>query len=82
MKKTFFIFNTKVFILFLVIYLLYYPYKAFVLNEDIGGSPSSVSELFLTMAFLVVSNALFYSAVATFIFWVIRKLRDSKIQKK
>lgn len=74
MKKTFFIFNTKVFIIFVAIYLLYYPYKAFVLNENIGSS-SSVSELFLTMGALVLLNALFYSALATFIYWVIRKIK-------
>ena len=82
MKKTFFIFNTKVFIIFVVIYLLYYPYKAFVLNEDIGGGSASVSELFLTMGFLIVSNALLYSAVATFIYWVISKLRNNKTLDK
>lgn len=82
MKKNFFIFNTKVFIIFIGIYLLYYPYKAFVLNEDIGGGSNSVSELFLTMGLLILSNALFYSALATFIYWAIRKLRASKVSKK
>lgn len=76
MKKTFFIFNTKIFIIFVLIYLIYYPYKAFVLNEDIGGS-TSVSELLLTMGFLIILNALFYSAMATFIYWAIRKIRGT-----
>ena len=78
MKKTFFIFNTKVFIIFVAIYLFYYPYKAFVLNEDIGGGSSNVSELFLTMGFLILSNALLYSAIATFIYWAIKKIKGGE----
>lgn len=82
MKKTFFIFNTKVFIIFVALYLFYYPYKAFVLNEDIGGGSTSVSELFLTMGVLILFNALLYSAIATFIYWAMRKLRALKTSNK
>lgn len=79
MRKTFFIFNTKVFILVSAIYIFYYPFKVFVLKENIiSDGASSVTELFTIMILGILFNALLYSAIATFIFWVIKKISSKQ----
>jgi hypothetical protein len=75
MRKTFFIFNTKVFILVFVVYAFYYPFKVFVLKENIiSEGAGSVTELLTMMIVGTLFNAFLYSAIATFIYWLIKKV--------
>jgi hypothetical protein len=75
MRKTFFIFNTKVFIIVCALYTFYYPFKVFVLHQEIiPGGVDSVTELFVTMIAGILFNAFLLSAVATFIYWLIKKI--------
>jgi hypothetical protein len=75
MRKTFFIFNTKIFLLVCAVYIFYYPFKVFVLKENIiADGAGSLTELFTTMILGILFNAFLYSAVATFIYWLIKKI--------